>query len=347
MNLKTLFQLLKETFNEWNEDKAPRLGAALAYYSVFSIAPLLIIAIAIAGQVFGETAANDRIRGEIADTIGPQAAELIQETIKNSRDLGSGIFAVLVGVVVLLFGASGVFGQLQDALNTIWKVTPKPGLGLWGFLKDRFLSFTMVLGTGFLLLLSLLISAALAALTHFVTPNAWANGWLLEALNFVISFGSIMGLFTMIYKVLPDAEISWSDVWIGAGVTTLLFMLGKLLIGLYLGRSSVGSAYGAAGSLVVVLLWVYYSSQILLFGAEFTRVYANHCGKRVVPSANAVAVTQEVRDRQGMPRPLDVAAHNPNKPAAPTLRTNQGDFPGCTELPKRRHADAEGFQPPR
>jgi membrane protein len=281
--------MLKQTFTDWSNDKVPRLGAALAYYTVFSIVPLLVIIIAIIGLVFGQEAAQGYIIEQIAGLVGEQSANAIKDMLERANQPSTGIVATVVAIVTLLFGASGLFGQLQDALNSIWGVEPKPDRGIWGMIQDRFLSFMAVLGTAFLLLVSLVLSAGLSAF------GKWFGGWLpapefvLQALNFVISFGVITVLFAMMFKLLPDARIAWNDVWVGAAITALLFTIGKLLIGLYLGKSDVGSAYGAAGSLVILLVWVYYSAQILLFGAEFTQVYANTSGARIVPTEQEVA----------------------------------------------------------
>jgi membrane protein len=295
--------MLKQTFTDWSNDKVPRLGAAIAYYTVFAIVPLLIIIIGIIGLVFGEEAARGYIFDQISGLVGEQSANAIKDMLHRADKPSTGIVATVVAAVTLLFGASGLFGQLQDALNSIWGVEPKAGRGVWGVIRDRFLSFMAVLGTGFLLLVSLVLSAALSAF------GKWFGGWLpapeaiLQALNFIISFGVITVLFAMMFKLLPDARISWSDVWVGALITALLFTLGKFLIGLYLGKSDVGSAYGTAGSLVIVLLWVYYSSQILLFGAEFTQVYANTSGARIVPTEQAVAVDEKKAGTQQTDRP--------------------------------------------
>jgi membrane protein len=302
MNWKTLLGLIKDTYSEWSEDKAPRLGAALAYYTVFSLAPLLIIAIGIAGLVFGKEAAQGEIIGQVEDTIGAPAGKAIQDMLKHSYTSGESIWATVVGVVVLFFGASGVFVQLQDALNAVWRVTPKPGRGWMETIRERFLSFAAVLGIGFLLLVSLIISAALSALNRFLTPAALPGGvYLWQALNILVSLGFITLLFALMFKVLPDVRIAWRNVWVGALVTAVLFTVGKYLIGLYLGRSSTASAFGAAGSLVVILVGVYYSAQILLFGAEFTRVYACRHGACIEPKDYAMAVTPEARIRQGLP----------------------------------------------
>lgn len=302
MNLKTIWELLKETYSDWSEDKASRLAAALAYYTIFSIAPLLIIIIAVTGLVFGREAAQGQIEAQIQGLIGDQGAELVQEMVEGASNESTGVIASLIGVATLLFGATGVFGQLQDALNTIWEVEPKPGRGVMGIIKDRFASFTMILGVGFLLMVSLVLSAGLAAMNEFMSGIFDNIAYLGELINFVISFGVITLLFAMIYKILPDVEIAWGDVWIGAGVTALLFTIGKFLIGLYLGHSSVGSSYGAAGALVLIVLWLYYSAQILFLGAEFTQVYAKRFGSQIRPADDAVPVTEEARAQQGMPR---------------------------------------------
>lgn len=308
MNFKTIVRLLKETYAEWQEDKASRLAAALAYYTVFSIAPLLIIVIAIVAVVFGQDAAEGEIVKQLQGLVGRDGAEVIQTMIQNSRKPAEGIISTLISIALLLFGATGVFSELQNSLNTIWEVTPKPGRGVRGIIKDRFSSFTMVLGIGFLLLVSMVVSAVLAALSNYFGHFFPSLEVVWPAVNFIFSFGVITLLFAMIYKLLPDVKIAWSDVWTGAAITSLLFTIGKSLIGMYLGNSSVGSTYGAAGSFVVILLWVYYSAQILFFGAEFTQVYANKYGSQIEPAANAVPVTEEARAQQGIPRTSHVEA---------------------------------------
>lgn len=306
MNLKAFLALLKATWTEWNEDKASRLAAALAYYTVFSLAPLLIIVIAIAGLVFGHDAAQGRIVEQIEGLVGGDGADAIQAMLENANQPAAGVTATVIGVVTLLFGATGVFIQLQDALNTIWEVAPKPGQGIVNFLRNRFLSFSMVLGIGFLLLVSLVLSAVLAAIGTYFNHLLPGLTSLWQAINFVVSFGVITLLFGMIYRILPDVKIAWGDVWIGAAVTSLLFTIGRLLIGIYLGSSAIDSAYGAAGSFVVILVWVYYSAQILLFGAEFTQVYAKQYGSRIRPASNAIPATDEALAKQGMPRKQDL-----------------------------------------
>lgn len=283
MNLKSIFSLFKETFQDWSKDKAPRLAAALAYYTIFSLAPLLILVIAITGFILGNNVdIRQQLLAQIEGLMGAQGADAVSTMIENTSTPGQGILATIIGVATLLLGATGVFGQLQEAMNTIWNVPPKKSSGILNMLKDRFLSFTMILGISFLLLVSLVISTWLAAINGIINNFFGGAEILAQIFNFVISTGIVTLIFAMIFKILPDAEVEWKDVWIGALVTSLLFNIGKTLIGLYLGNSATASTYGAAGSLVVILLWVYYSAQILFFGAEFTQVYARRYGSRIV-----------------------------------------------------------------
>jgi membrane protein len=302
MRPRQAWELTKAAFSEWDDDKASRLAAALAYYTAFSLAPLLVIAIGIAGLVFGDDAAQGEIVGQLQGVIGPDGALFVQEMIAASRQPSQSIGATVFGVVILLFGASGVFGQLQDALNTIWEVKPRPGRGLRGIIRDRFLSFTMVLGTGFLLLVSLALSAAVSALGRYVGSALPIPEIAMQVVNAVVSLGIITLLFALIYKVVPDAKIAWHDVWIGAFITAMLFSIGKFAIGLYLGKSTIASSFGAAASLAVLLIWIYYSAQILFLGAEFTQVYATRYGSRIEPARGAVPLTDEERANQGAPR---------------------------------------------
>jgi Predicted membrane protein len=275
------------------EDDAPSLGAALAYYTVFSLAPLMTIAIAIAGFFFGKEAAQGQIFDELRVLLGEEGGKAIEEMVQSaSAQPTVGVVATVISVIILLFGASGVFGQLQASLNRIWGVKPKPGRGVLGMIQDRLLSFGFTLVVGFLLLVSLLLTAGIALVADLAGGLMPASETLAQLLNFVLSLAIITLLFAMIFKFLPDAKIAWRDVWIGAFLTALLFTVGKFALGLYLGKSSVASSYGAAGSLIVLLLWVYYSSQILFFGAEFTQVYANRFGSCVAPADNAVPVHQ-------------------------------------------------------
>jgi membrane protein len=287
---KTGFGVLKQTFSDWSDDHAPRLGAALAYYTVFSIAPLLLIVISIAGLVFGREAAQEQIFGQLSGLVGEGGAEAIQGMLKAADKPHAGIVSTIIGVVTLIFGATGVFIQLQDALNTIWEVKPKPGQGIKGFIRHRILSLAMVFGIGFLLLVSLVVSAGLSAAGKWLGDTMPGGEAVWHVLNFVIAFGVIALMFTLLFKYVPDVKIAWKDVWLGGVLTAFLFTLGKYGLGMYLGRASVASAYGAAGSLIVVLLWVYYSAQILFFGAEFTQVYANKFGKKLEPAENAMWV---------------------------------------------------------
>jgi membrane protein len=294
MSLKETIDVLKQTFSEWMEDQAPTLGAALAYYTVFSLAPLLIISISIAGLVFGKEAAQGQIFDQLRGLLGDESGRAMEVMVQNaSAEPATGLVATLLGFVTLLFGASGVFAQLQMSLNTIWGVQPKPGRGILGIIQDRILSFGFILVVGFLLLVSLLLTAAIAFVGHRFGEMVPGMEALAQILNSIFSLAVIALLFAMIFKFLPDAKIAWRDVWIGAFITAALFTLGKFALGLYLGRSGVASSYGAAGSLIVLLLWVFYSSQIVFFGAEFTQVYANRFGSRVAPSGNAVAVSKQ------------------------------------------------------
>jgi membrane protein len=299
--LKWLWNLGRDSVESFFEDKTLRLSAALAYYSLFSIAPLLIIVIALAGLFMGEDAVRRQIEQQLGEIVGPQTTKAIVAMTSQHRQ-GTDLLATAIGLVVLLFGASGVFGQIQDSLNVIWGVQPKPGLGLWGLIKARFLSFAMVLGIGFLLLVSMVITTVLSALTGALGGYFPMPGEIAHLVNFTVSFLVITLLFAMIFKVLPDARVKWRDVWVGALFTAFLFTVGKYLLALYLGRASVTSSFGAAGSLVVMLLWVYYSSVILFFGAEFTKVYAKATGSRIVPAPHAVPITHEARAEQGMPK---------------------------------------------
>jgi membrane protein len=293
MQTKSIFSLLKEAFREWREDEALQLGAALAYYTIFSIAPMLLVVIAVAGLVFGREAVQGQLDNQIQGLVGAQGADAIQTMVANADRHSGGMWATVIAFATILFGATGVFTQLQTTLNHIFGVKQKPGQGIKGLLRARAAAFGMLLGIGFLLLVSLVISAALAAAGNYLLGLFPATEVILQALNFVVSFAVITVLFAMIYRFLPDVKIAWRDVWFGAAVTALLFTIGKFLIGLYLGNSSVASVYGAAGSLVVVLLWAYYSSQILFFGAELTEVWARRRGSNIVPDEHAVPARKD------------------------------------------------------
>jgi membrane protein len=270
-----------------------------------------MVIVGIAGLVFGEEAARGEIIRQITGLVGERSAAMIQDMLQQARHPQTGTVGSIIGVATLLLGASGVFGQLQDALNTVWGVKPKPGRGLMGILRDRFMSFVTLLGTGFLLLVSLVLDAALAAIGKAFSGWLPAPEPVLQAVNQVVSFSVITLLFAMMFKILPDVKIRWQDVWIGAVVTAVLFTVGKFVIGLYLGKTDVGSVFGAAGSLVILLVWIYYSAQILLFGAEFTAVYADRYRSHIPAAENAVPVTKEARARQGMESPREHARHRP------------------------------------
>ena len=288
MNLKGLWTLIKDTFARWSDDNPFQLAAALAYYTLFSMAPLLMIAIAVAGLVFGQEASQNQVIGIIEDLVGAQSARAIQDIIDSAGQRpDAGVFATAVGMILLLIGAGGVVGQLQDSLNAIWRVVPKTSRGIVGFLQDRLVSYSMVLSVGFLLLVSLVISAVLTAISGIVGGFLLIDAATAYTLDLVLSFAFITLLFAVIYKFVPDVRIAWSDVWIGAATTSLLFSVGKFLIGYYLGHSTVTSIYGAAGSLVTLLLWVYYSSLMFFFGAELTQVYATRYGSKVTCPENA------------------------------------------------------------
>ena len=287
------YQILKETFKGWDDDNVARLAASLAYYTLLSIAPLIIFAVAVVGLAFGQDAAREHISGELAGVVGPGATDAIQSIAKNAHAPGSGVIGVIVGVVVLLFGASGVFGELQSALNIVWEVAPKPGRGIMGLIKDRFFSFTLVVGVAFLLLVSLVVSAGLSWAGKFFERALPGGAWLWQSLNFCISIAVVTTLFAVMFKTLPDVRIKWRDVWVGAAVTAILFTIGKFGLGLYLGKAGVASAYGAAGSIVALVVWVYYSSQVLLLGAEFTEAYARRFGSRIEPDDKAVPLQRK------------------------------------------------------
>lgn len=292
MSLRAIPALLKETFWGWYADRGPRLGAALAFYTLFSLAPLLIIITAIAALAYGEEVARAQIMRQVEELIGGEGAEAIRAIIENASRPSSGVVATLIGLATVLFGATVVFSELQDALNSIWDIPPRPERGMViGIIRGRFLSFAMVLSIGFLLLATMLANTILTAIAQNFGELFPSRAYFLRLANFVLFLGIVTLLFAMIYKALPDTTIAWGDVVIGAVATSLLFAIGKFLIGLYLVYSSVVSAYGAAGSLVVVLVWVYYSAQIFYFGAEFTKVYASRRGRRVAPGKDAAVVT--------------------------------------------------------
>jgi membrane protein len=290
MRPKQLFSLIKQSVSAWSDDRAPSMGAALSYYALFSIAPLLVIAIAIAGLVFGPDAVSGAVFAQLADLMGENGAGAIREMLAHVNRPATGGLAAVGSAVVLLVGASTVFGELQAALDAIWRAPVQAKEKGWlKLVRQRLLSFGMVLAFGFLITVSLLLSTALSALGKWWAPMFGGFELLAHLLDLAVSFVSVMVAFAMIYKFIPRTPVGWRDVWIGAAVTALLFAVGKLGIGLYLGKSSVGSAFGAFGSLVIVMVWVYYSAQIFLLGAEFTRLYAHEFGSRRETGAPAPA----------------------------------------------------------
>ena len=346
LNAKGIFALLKETYTEWSKDNCMRLGAALAYYSVFSAAPLIMIAIGIVGAIYGPEAAQGKVSGQLSGVVGPQVADAVQQLVANASQTSKG--STIVGVILLLVGASGVFAQLKESLNTIWEVKPKPSQGVWGFIRTRLLSFGMVLVIGFLMLASLILSTMLTALNKQVEQTFGIPPFVSGLLAFAVPLLVEILLFAMIFKFLPDAKILWKNVWVGAAVTALLFEIGKALLTWYLGSGSMKSTFGAGAAPVLLLVWVYYTSLILFFGAEFTEVYARATGHVVEPKENAMRVTPEERAEQGLEP--DIVPH-PSAAAAMAGRDpNTGLGSGGTrgkEFPAERSALSHREQTPK
>jgi membrane protein len=299
--LGNAWKLLRQTIAEWSEDQVPQLGAALAFYAALSIAPLLVITLGIVAFFLGEEAAGGQVAEQLRSLVGDEGGKAIEDMIASANKPATGAIATTLSVVTLLFGASGVFGQLQNSLNTIWEVKTKPGRGVWGVFRDRFLSLAMVMGMAFLLLVSLVITAALASATAVLSGRSEPLSQIAQAVNIAASLVVVTLIFGLMFKLLPDVKMAWADVWLGAAITAVLFVIGKFAIGLYLGHSSMASSYGVAGSFVVLLVWVYYSAQILFFGAELTQVYANKFGSRIVPNENAEPLV-EAGSEHGRPR---------------------------------------------
>jgi membrane protein len=300
--LKAMASLFRQAVEAWSEDYAPSMGAALAYYTLFSIAPLLLIVIGVAGLVFGDDAARGEIFGQLRDLMGEEGAAAVERLLANASKPEGGMIATVTGTAMLLLGAMTVFGELQNALDRIWRAPArKTASGWWNLVRSRLLSFGMILGIAFLLMVSLVISALLSALGKF-WGTIFGGGWeaVAHGLDIAVSFAIVTLLFAVIYKLIPRVQVRWRDVWTGAAVTAALFAVGKFLIGLYIGKSSVASAFGAAGSVVVMMVWVYYSAQIFLLGAEFTWVYAHTYGSR---------------RGERRPRPEDSAAVEPASPS--------------------------------
>ncbi|HEY0456363.1 MAG TPA: YhjD/YihY/BrkB family envelope integrity protein [Verrucomicrobiae bacterium] len=341
--MKKAFAIAKGTVAEFSEDNVLRLSAALAYYSIFSLGPLLIIMVGLAGFFLGEGTVRHEIIEQLKSFFGERSAQVL-ESMMTVHSKKSGLITTIVGVVMLLLGASGVFGQLQDALNTIWEVKSQPGKGILAFLRNRFLSFSMVLGIGFLLLVSMVLTTVLTSVTGSLNHKLAISEFLAHLVTFFVNFAVITLLFAMIFKILPDVKIRWRDVWVGAIGTALLFTAGKYLLALYLGRESTISAYGAAGPVVLIFLWVYYASVILFLGAEFTQVYTKQTGEKVVPTQYAVPITPEERAEQGIPKgdekpeqPDKRPRQQPNKAGAPELKPEAtGPLPTIAVAQMRR-----------
>ena len=314
---KKYLGLLKESASSWSADYAPSMGAAISYYTLFSIAPLLLIVIAVAGMVFGADAARGAIFEQLRGLLGDGGAQAIEGMVDAANKSEGGIISTILGVAVLLLGATTVFNELQNALDRIWRAPARvKSSGIWNLLRTRLLSFGMVLGMAFLLMVSLVTSAALSALGKWWTPAGWEA--IMHVLDIVVSFGLITVMFALIYRYIPRVQVAWRDVWVGAAVTSILFAIGKFAIGLYLGKSAVASSFGAAGSLVVLMVWVYYSAQIFLFGAEFTWVYAHEYGSRrgqPRPKPGAEAVPERDKDEavehRHFPLPVHQVVHEP------------------------------------
>lgn len=287
MNLKAIWRVFKAAVKGWSKDNASRLGGALSYYTIFALPPLFVIVIFIASLWLDARSVQSGLLEEVGGLIGKQGAAAIQSALTASHPHTTGLWASLAAIGALILTATGLFVELQSDLNVIWGVEEKPGQGVWGFVRNRLLSFAMVVGVGFLLMVSLVVSAVLAAVGKYFTALAPGLNLLWMIVNVLASFGVITLLFAMIFKVLPDVKIAWRDVWIGAALTSFLFTVGKSLLGIYLGRNTTVTAYGAAGSLVLILLWVYYSAQILFFGAEFIRAFANQFNMRFEPKSYA------------------------------------------------------------
>ena len=311
--LQAWWTLVKTAVSSWLDDYAPSMGAALSYYTVFSLAPLLLIVVSVAGLVFGQDAVRGELFAQLQGLMGADAAKAVQDLLVSVNKPAQGILGTIVGIALLVFGATTVFGELQDALDRIWRAPARAKGGLWSLLRARLLSFGMILGLAFLLMVSLVLGAAISALGKWWGPAF--GGWetLLQIVNLLVGFGLTTLVFAMIYKMMPRVKVQWHDVWLGALVTSLLFTIGKFLIGLYIGKSGVASGFGAAGSLIVVFIWVYYSAQIFLLGAEFTWIYAKTLGS--LRSAEGVG---EVAQKAAGTDEIPARSEDPKAPAPST-----------------------------
>lgn len=343
--MQTWVDFFKRVFQEWNEDKVTRLAAALSYYTVFALAPLLVVVIAVAGLVLGTDVAQQHIVAQIQGLVGSEGAQLVNTLLNNARNLNTNILATVLGIAAIVLGATGVVGELKDSLNTIWNVAPKPENGLFGTMLQRVFSLGMVLGIGFMLLVSLVVSAALTALGTGI--RGYFGEWVIvgQLLDLVISFGSVTLLFALLFKFLPDVKVAWRDVWVGSLVTALLFTIGKYALSLYLARGSVATPFGAAGSLVILFVWIYYAAQILFLGAEITQVYANEFGRGIQPNAHAVALSDAAKVEQGTKAPTSAPQPTVPQATAPEMQPQTVPQPLYMELPKRSFQIREGFNP--
>jgi membrane protein len=304
--IKQYWSISKDAFDGFMDDNAMRMGASLSYYTLFSLAPMLLIIISLGGIFFGREAVQGQIYGQIDGLIGSDAAKQVQDILKNAQRSGQSTWAAVVGVVTLLIGATGTFAEMQDAINFIWGLKPKPKVGIVKYLLTRFLSFSLIISLGFLLLVSLVVNAVLNAFSQKVELLfSDATVYIFWFINLFVVWAVIASLFTVIFKVLPDGKIKWKDAFVGAGFTSLLFMIGKYVIGLYLGNSSVSTTYGTAGSIVIILSWVYYSALILYFGAEFTKAYTNFYGRSIQPNGYTDFRSEDIKrgiDHSGIPK---------------------------------------------
>lgn len=299
--LKQYWNLLSTTFSEFMNDRAMKLGAALSYYTIFSLPPLLVIIITITGTVYGVEAVRGEIFGQIRGLIGDESAKQVQEILKNVALSRDSVWATTIGIITLVFGASGVFAEIQDSINYIWALKAKPKRGFIKLVMNRLLSFSMIVSVGFLLLVSLVVNAFMEILINRLEALFSNATWLVYSTNMILTFIIITTLFSIIFRVLPDGKVAWKDTLVGAIFTAILFMIGKAAIGLYLGNSDVSSTYGAAGSIIIILLWVYYSAIILYFGAEFTKVYAYTYGRKIIANDYAVHIEKEEKERESDP----------------------------------------------
>lgn len=332
MPVKQTFELAKQSYSKWSEHQAPRLGASVAFYSVLSFAPLLVLTTAVIALIFGKSSAQGALVSEARQWIGDRGAETVQSLLKSAQKPASGIFSSIIAFITLLFGASGVFTELQEALNTIWEAPAQNASGFLGMVKQRLFSFGMVLSVGFLLLISLILSAGLAFIGHSFGQLVPLPPAVLQAINFLVSFAVISVLFALMFKYVPNTKVAWRNALTGAVGTALLFTIGKLLLGLYLGKASVGSTYGAAGSLVAVIVWIYYSAQIFFFGAEFTHVYSEKQGGKSAEPAKQPEVMREPQRPETRPETKPAPAQSsaimiPATPAPARLPHSQLPLP--------------------